>query len=148
MKKASVETAVGIFVVIGILCVGYLTIKLGKMELMGDNYYPIYARFESVSGLSKGAYVEMAGVQIGQVESIALDQEMLVAKVKMKIQKDVVLTDDVIASVKTSGLIGDKYIKISPGGSDEVLKPGDIITETESALDLEELISKYVFGGV
>ncbi|MBW2108369.1 MAG: outer membrane lipid asymmetry maintenance protein MlaD [Deltaproteobacteria bacterium] len=147
MNKTSIETAVGIFVVVGIVCVGYLTIKLGKMEWVGDNYYPIYAQFESVSGLSRGAYVEMAGVQIGQVEAISLDQDRQVAQVKMKIQKGIVLTDDVIASVKTSGLIGDKYIKISPGGSDEVLKPGDTITETESAVDLEELISKYVFGG-
>lgn len=147
MNKTSIETAVGIFMVIGILCVGYLTIKLGKMEWVGDNYYPVYARFESVSGLSRGAYVEMAGVQIGQVEAISLDQDRQAAKVKMKIQKGIVLTDDAIASVKTSGLIGDKYIKISPGGSDEVLKPGDTITETESAVDLEELISKYVFGG-
>ena len=148
MKKASVETAVGIFVIIGILCVGYLTIKLGKMGWIGDHYYPLYAQFQSVSGLTTGAYDEMAGVQIGQVDSINLDQERQVARVKMKIQKGVVLTDDVIASVKTAGLIGDKYIKISPGGSDEALKPGDMITETESALDLEELISKYVFGGV
>ena len=66
----------------------------------------------------------------------------------MKIKKSVTLSDDAIASVKTSGLIGDKYIKLSPGGSDEILKPGDTITETESALDIEELISKYAFGGV
>lgn len=148
MKKTSVETAVGIFVIIGIICVGYLTIKLGRMDWIGNNHYPIYARFQSVSGLTAGACVEMAGVQIGQVDSISLDQERLVARVKMKIQKDVVLTNDVIASVKTSGLIGDKYVKMTPGGSDEILKPGDMITETESAMDLEELISKYVFGGV
>jgi phospholipid/cholesterol/gamma-HCH transport system substrate-binding protein len=147
MKKGSVETAVGIFVIIGILCVGYLTIKLGKMDWIGDNYYPVYAQFQSVSGLSNGATVEMAGVQIGQVESIALDREKLIAKVRLKIAKEVILTDDVIASVKTSGLIGDKYIKISPGGSDEILNPGDMITETESPLDIEELVSKYVFGG-
>jgi phospholipid/cholesterol/gamma-HCH transport system substrate-binding protein len=148
MKKGSVETAVGIFVVIGIVCVGYLTIKLGKMELLGDNYYPLYATFQCVSGLTEGAYVEMAGVRIGQVDGISLDPKKAVAKVKLKITKGVVLTDDVIASVKTAGLIGDKYIKISPGGSDEVLKEGDSIVETESAVDLEELISKYVFGGV
>jgi phospholipid/cholesterol/gamma-HCH transport system substrate-binding protein len=71
-----------------------------------------------------------------------------VAIVRLKILEDVVLTDDVIASVKTSGLIGDKYIKLSPGGSDDVLKEGDLITETESALDIEELVSKYAFGGV
>ncbi len=148
MKKGSVETAVGIFVIVGILCVGYLTIKLGKMEWIGDNHYLVYAQFHSVSGLTEGASVEMAGVQIGHVDSISLDHDRLVARVTMKIQKTVSLTDDVIASVKTAGLIGDKYIKISPGGSDVVLGAGDLIVETESALDLEELISKYVFGGM
>lgn len=148
MKESYIETMVGIFVVIGIVCVGYLTIKLGKMEWIGENNYPIFARFQSISGLKKGAAVEMAGVQIGQVDTISLDLENQVALVKMKIRKDVVLKDDVIASVTTSGLIGDKYINLSPGGSDEVLKPGDVIMETESAVNLEELISKYVFGGV
>ena len=148
MKESYIETMVGIFVVIGIVCVGYLTIKLGKMEWIGENNYPIFARFQSISGLKKGAAVEMAGVQIGQVDTISLDVENQVALVKMKIRKDVVLKDDVIASVTTSGLIGDKYINLSPGGSDEVLKPGDVIMETESAVNLEELISKYVFGGV
>ena len=148
MKKTSMETAVGIFVVIGIVCVGYLTVRLGKMELIGDNYYPIYARFRSVSGLKMGGYVEMAGVQIGKVDSISLDQEKKTALVEMKILKDVILSDDVIASVTTAGLIGDKYINLSPGGSETILKPGDLITETESAVNLEELISKYVFGSM
>mgnify|MGYP000622157451 FL=1 len=148
MKKASIETAVGIFVFIGILCVGYLTVKLGKMELLGKNYYSVQAQFESVAGLKVGASVEMAGVPIGKVEAISLDIERQIARVRMKIQSDVAITDDSIASVKTAGLIGDKYIKLSPGGSDLILKAGDTIIETESALDLEDLISKYVFGGV
>ncbi len=142
------ETAVGIFVVIGIVCVGYLTVNLGKMELIGDNYYPIYARFLSVSGLKIGAYVEMAGVQIGKVDSISLDKKRKTALVEMKIRKEVILSDDVIASVTTAGLIGDKYLNLSPGGSETILKPGDLITETESAVNLEELISKYVFGSM
>ncbi len=148
MKKSSAEMVVGIFVLIGILCVGYLTIRLGKMELLGGNYYHLRARFESVSGLKSGAQVEIAGVQVGQVDAIDLDVKQMVALVDLKIRKDIELTDDTIASVKTAGLIGDKYIKISPGGSDEVLKPGGMITETESAIDLEELISKYVFGDI
>ena len=148
MKKTSVEMAVGIFVVIGLACVGYLTIKLGRMELIGDNYYNLYARFDSISGLKTGAHIEMAGVHIGKVESITLDQERQVAVVALKIEKEVLLTDDAIASVKTAGLIGDKYIKLVSGGSDAFLKPGEMITETESAVDLEDLISKYVFGGV
>lgn len=146
MKKSSVEIAVGVFVLICILCVGYLTIRLGKLELMGGNYYTLNARFQSVSGLKAGAQVEMAGVQIGQVDSVDLDPDEQVAIIKLRIKKDIHLTDDVIASVKTSGLIGDKFVNLSPGGSDDILKSGDTITETESALDLEELISKYVFG--
>lgn len=148
MKSSTIEISVGIFVLMGILCVGYLTIRLGKMEWIGDNYYPVYARFQSVSGLKVGATVEEAGVQIGQIDGISLDQERKVALVKLKIKKGIVLTDDVIASVKTAGLIGDKYISIMPGGSDKILKPGDLITDTQSAVDLEELIGKYVFGGI
>jgi len=148
MKRVSVEIVVGLFVLAGIISVGYLTIRLGKMEIIGENTYTLYGQFESVSGLTRGASVEIAGVQVGQVTRIHLDQELQVAVVTMKIERKVELTDDVIASLKTAGLIGDKYIKLFPGGSDLVLKDGDMITETESGLDLEELISKYVFGGV
>jgi phospholipid/cholesterol/gamma-HCH transport system substrate-binding protein len=148
MRKDSVELGVGIFVLIGILCVGYLTVRLGKMQILGDNYYTLSARFQSVTGLKTGSQVEIAGVQVGQVDSIALDPKEMVAIIQLKIRKDVQLTDDVIASVKTAGLIGDKYIKLSPGGAGNVLKPGDMITETESALDIESLISKYAFGDI
>ncbi len=146
MRKDTVEFGVGIFVLIGILCVGYLTVRLGKMQILGDNYYEVSARFRSVTGLKTGAQVEIAGVQVGQVDSISLDPKEQVAIVELKVRKDIELTDDVIASVKTAGLIGDKFIKLSPGGSEEILKPGDMITDTESALDIEELISKYAFG--
>lgn len=148
MKTPKVEIAVGLFVVVGLLCVGYLTIKLGKMELLGSHYYHLKARFQNVAGLKVGAQIELAGVLIGQVDDISLDRKDLVALVGFKIREGVVLTDDVIASVRTSGLIGDKYIKLTPGGSDVILKPGDTIIETESVIDLEELISKYVFGKV
>ena len=148
MKKTTIDTCVGIFVLIGIACVGYLTVKLGQMDWIGQNHYSIFANFDSITGLRKGSQIEMAGVQIGHIADISLDLDKQIAVVEMKIQNEVVLTDDVIASVKTAGLIGDKYIKLSSGGSDEILKPGDLITETESALDLEEMVSKYVFGGV
>jgi phospholipid/cholesterol/gamma-HCH transport system substrate-binding protein len=117
-EKTSVETAVGVFVLIGLISVAYLTVKLGKMEWFGDDYYTLDARFDSVSGLKAGAQVDMAGVEIGQVADIRLDNERQVAIVRLKVKKGVMLTDDVIASVKTSGLIGDKYIKLTPGGSD------------------------------
>ncbi|MBA3036155.1 MAG: outer membrane lipid asymmetry maintenance protein MlaD [Desulfobacterium sp.] len=147
MKKQSIETSVGIFFLIGLICVGYLTIKLGKMEFISDNSYVVKAKFKSVSGLKPGSQVEMAGVKIGSIDSVSLDKDDR-ALVNIKINKGIVLTDDVIASIKTSGLIGDRYISISPGGSEIILKSGDTITETESAIDIEELISKYVFGKV
>lgn len=148
MKKTTVEISVGLFVLAGIICVGYLAIKLGKMEIIGENTYTLYGQFESVTGLTRGASVEIAGVQVGQVANIHLDHESQEAVVTMKIEKQVKLSDDVIASLKTAGLIGDKFIKLTPGASDVVLKDGDRITETESGVDIEELISKYVFGGV
>ena len=148
MKQSSIEISVGIFVLIGIICVGYLTIKFGQMTWFGNDHYTVFARFESVAGLKAGNRVEMAGVPIGQVTDIKLDQVEQVAMVELKIKNSVVLTEDVIASVKTAGLIGDKYIKLSPGGSDEIIKPGGIIIDTESTVDLEELISKYVFGDI
>ncbi len=148
MKKSSMEMMVGVFVLIGLICVAYLTIKLGKMEWLGENHYLLSARFDSVSGLRTGAGVELAGVQIGQVNSIRLDPKAMQALVQLKIENGIQLSDDVIASVKTAGLIGDKYINIVPGGSEEMLKAGDTIMDTESALDIEELISKYVFGTI
>jgi phospholipid/cholesterol/gamma-HCH transport system substrate-binding protein len=140
--------AVGVFMIIGLVCVGYLTIKLGQMQVFGGDYYLVEARFQNISGLRNGASVEMSGVQIGQVASIGLNLEDKAAVVHLKIRKDLALSEDVIASVKTAGLIGDKYIKLSPGGAEETIKPGGRITETQSAVDLEDLISKYVFGGV
>ena len=148
MKRTSVETAVGIFVLIGLACVGYLTIQLGKMELIGGDYYQLSARFQNISGLKIGSHVEMAGVHIGKVDQISLDKERQVALVRMKIMKGIELADDTIASIKTSGLIGDKYIKMTPGASDFFFKEGDMITETESALDIEELVGKFAFGKV
>jgi phospholipid/cholesterol/gamma-HCH transport system substrate-binding protein len=148
MKKYSMETAVGIFVVIGLLCIGYMTIKLGEVSLFGDNTYTLYARFTSVSGLRVGNPVEMLGLEVGRIERLTIDQEHQMALVEMKIKKGVKVYDDAIASVKTSGLIGDKYIQIDPGGSNELLKPGGVIKETASPLDIEELIGKYAFGNV
>lgn len=146
MRQSSVELGVGIFVVLGIICVGYLTFRLGEIEIFGDKYYLLNARFASVTGLKVGAQVEIAGVQVGQVEGVALHPKDLVALVQLKIKDTVRLSDDVIASVKTAGLLGDKYILLTPGGSERILNPGELIIETEPALDIEGLISKYAFG--
>ncbi len=142
------EAVVGLFVLLGLLCVAYLTVKLGRMELGRGDGYALEARFTSVSGLRVGASVEIAGVSVGRVTEIRLDSKESMAVVSLQVNRDVKLTDDAIASVKTSGLIGDKYIDIQPGGNGSPLSNGDTITDTESAVDIEALISKYVFGKV
>ncbi len=149
MNRAKLEFAVGIFMLAGIVCLVYLSVKLGKMELIGGNYYRVTAGFNSVSGLKKGARVEVAGVEIGAVENIVLAKDTGDrADVTLKIRDGVKLSDDVIASVRTSGIIGDKFIKLKPGGSDMLLKEGGKIRETESAIDIEELVSKFIHGKV
>ena len=139
---------VGIFVVIGLICVGYMTIKLGKVSLFGDDYYSLYARFSSVSGLKTGSPVEVHGIEVGRVEKMTLDSEKQSAVLELKIKKGLTIYDDAIASVKTAGLIGDKFVNIDPGGGGEVLASGAFISETTSPTDMEELISKYAFGDV
>ncbi|MFZ0448337.1 MAG: outer membrane lipid asymmetry maintenance protein MlaD [Desulfatiglandaceae bacterium] len=148
MKKRSIETTVGIFVLIGLLGVAYMTVKLGKLEVLGGKHYVLKARFGSVSGLKPGTEVRMLGIQIGRVEGFTLDQNNLVVMVRMKIRSNIKIYDDAIASIKTAGLIGDRYVTIDPGGSGALLKPGGVITQTEPPVDIEELISKYVFGSV
>ena len=149
MKKVTLETFVGIFVLIGILCLAYLSIKLGKVELFGGDNYQVSAQFDSVSGLKSGASVEIAGVEVGQVDRIALDPKSgSQAKVYLRLQSGVKLSDDVIASVRTRGIIGDKFILLKPGGSDKILANGARIRETESAVDLEDLVSKFIHGQV
>lgn len=142
------QSAVGIFVLIGLLCVGYLTIKLGRMELFGSNGYSITAQFSSVSGLRNGANVEISGVQVGRVTKIHLDPASYLAQVTMQIDKGISLSDDTMASIKTSGLIGDRFVELTPGGSTDTLAEGSSITDTEPPVDLIALISKYVFGSI
>jgi phospholipid/cholesterol/gamma-HCH transport system substrate-binding protein len=148
MKKYSKETVVGIFVVIGLLCIAYMTVKLGNVGFLGENTYSLYAKFNSVTGLRVGNPVNMLGLEIGRVASFKMDQENQVAVVKLEITKDIQIYDDAIASIKTEGLIGDKFISIDAGGGGDLLKDGDTITETESPTDIMELVSKYAFGGV
>jgi phospholipid/cholesterol/gamma-HCH transport system substrate-binding protein len=124
MKKYSIETAVGVFIVIGLICVGYMTVKLGKVSLFGDKTYPLSARFASVSGLRVGSSVEIYGIQVGSVTSLIVDSERQMGIVAMKINKGVKVYDDAAATIKSAGLIGDKYVKIDPGGAGEVCAGG------------------------
>ena len=146
-KSLNLELAVGVFMLVGLLAVAYLAINLGGIDLFGGNYTKVYAQFDSVSGLKEGSRVEIAGVLVGKVDKISLNQDDM-ATVELLIFPEVKLQTDVIASIKTQGIIGDKFIKISPGGDDSHLGDGDQITETESVIDLEDLISKYVLGDV
>ncbi|MBU0481150.1 MAG: outer membrane lipid asymmetry maintenance protein MlaD [Proteobacteria bacterium] len=148
MKKISVEISVGLFMIAGFLCFVYLSVQLGEFSIFArEKSYTLSAEFDSISGLKTGAVLEIAGVNIGRIASIDLGENDR-ARVTMKIGEDVRITEDAIASVRTMGIIGDKYIRIIQGGSEDHLKDGDVISETESAIDLEELVSKYIFGDV
>ena len=144
------ETLVGVFVLLGLVCVAWMTIKLGRMEFFAPQGFELTARFDSASGLRVGADVEIAGVPVGRVAAISLDADpaRTQAVVRLRLNEDFRLSDDSTASIRTSGLIGDKYISISRGGSERILAAGDEMTETESSVDLGTLIGNYAFGGV
>jgi phospholipid/cholesterol/gamma-HCH transport system substrate-binding protein len=146
MEKGKLELVVGVFVLIGISSLGYLSIKLGKLEIIGGDLYEVDALFNSASGLKSGATVEIAGVEVGRVKGISLKEDRAV--VKLAVQNGTKLYTDTIASIKTRGIIGEKFLALSPGGGGDPLKPGDTIRDTESGLDLEELVSQYVHGKV
>jgi phospholipid/cholesterol/gamma-HCH transport system substrate-binding protein len=148
MKKYTMETTVGIFLVFGLLCIGYMTVKLGHVSLLGDDAYSLFARFTTVSGLRAGSPVDMLGIEVGRVGRLTMDQKDQKAVVEIRIQKDIKVYDDAIASIKTEGLIGDKYLSIDPGGAGKLLGPGGTITETLPAVDVVDLIGKYAFGEV
>jgi phospholipid/cholesterol/gamma-HCH transport system substrate-binding protein len=146
MKKYPMETVVGVFVLIGLICVGYMTVKLGKISLFGGDTYPLKARFGSVSGLRVGSAVEIYGIEVGSVMHLSIDAERQMGIVDIKVNKGVTVYDDAAATIKSAGLIGDKYVKIDPGGAGEPLKPGGTITQTSVPADIEDLIGKYAFG--
>jgi len=148
MKKYSKETVVGIFVVIGLLCIGYMTVKLGNVGFFGENAYSLYGKFTTVTGLRVGNPINMLGLEIGRVEKFTMDQENQQVVVEFKINKGIEIYDDAIASIKTEGLIGDKYVAIDPGGGGDLLADGDTITDTNSPTDIMDLVSKYAFGDV
>ena len=142
------ETTVGIFLVFGLLCIGYMTVKLGHVSLLGDNTYSLFARFTTVSGLRAGSPVDMLGIGVGRVGRLTMDQKDRKAVVEIKIQKDIRVYDDAIVSIKTEGLIGDMFLSIDPGGAGKLLGPGGTITETQPAVDIVDLIGKYAFGEI
>jgi phospholipid/cholesterol/gamma-HCH transport system substrate-binding protein len=146
MKRFDLELRVGLFMIAGMICLGYLSIQLGKMEVVGGKGYEVYAIFSNIGGLKTGSSIEIAGVDVGRVRSIRLDNYQ--AHVVLKLPRSIKIQEDAIASVKTKGLIGEKYVEITPGGSEKIIQPGGRIRETQPAMDLEGLISKYAFGKI
>ena len=144
MNHSRTDILVGIFVLVGLVCLGYLAIRLGKLEVFGAQGYVVFADFVSVAGLKLGDPVEIAGVKVGKVDGMGLADDR--ARLRLRVNDDVKLQEDVIASVRARGLIGDKFVLISPGGSDKVIPPGGRIRETESPPDIPDLIGKFVGG--
>ena len=143
MFSKKTEMTVGLFMIGGIVALVYLSVSLGNIDILSSNRYSATALFDSITGLKKGSTVEIAGVAVGKVKEIRLEDDM--ALVEMNIDRDVKLADDTIASIRTKGVIGEKYIKLTPGGSEDLIEDGGTIIDTESAISLEELISKYIF---
>ena len=146
MKRFNLEITVGLFVVLGLLALGYLSVKLGQIQLGGGNTYTLTAVFPTVTGLQAGATVEVAGVQIGRVEKINLED--FEAVVTLRLESRVQLQDDAIASIRTRGLIGEKYVRITPGGSDHLIADGGRIHEVEAPFDFEDLLSQFIQGKI
>jgi phospholipid/cholesterol/gamma-HCH transport system substrate-binding protein len=144
-NRTRVELIVGTFLLAGIAAVAWLAVRLGDIGLAGGRHYRITAGFTSASGLRPGTYVEAAGVRVGVVEAIEFDADRYEARVTLAIDRGVPVSRDAVASIRTAGIIGDKFVKITPGGDDRLLEDGMELKETESSINLEELISKYVF---
>ena len=146
MKKLDTELIVGciLLAMVGVLV--YISVSLGNLDLTGSWGYPLQADFTAAGGLQSGAVIELAGVEIGRVENVGLADYH--ARVILKIRHEVALSEDARAAIKSKGLIGERYIEITPGRASEKLKPGGQIRDTQPPVDIQELISKFIFGNV
>lgn len=145
MKKTRIEVVVGLFILAGFMALVYLAFNLGEVSILSaGKRYTVQAEFVNVAGIKKGASVQVAGVDVGEVTELSLIDQY--ANLTLRIDNDVKIPRDSIASVKSQGIIGDKFIQISLGGDEEMLAEGDVIVDTESSVDIESLISKFAFG--
>jgi len=147
VKYTRLDLAVGSFVLAGLAALAWLALKIGGGAFVGSDTTTVRARFSNLGGLAPGANVMVSGVSIGKVEKVELD-ERYAAIATLRVRKDVKLPSDTMAAIRSSGLIGDKFVALSPGADDALLAAGELITDTESAVDLESLISRFAFGGV
>ena len=145
MKRFSKsEVAVGLFVVLSVLTLGWISISLAGVQDLFSERLSIHARFSNVGSLKAGAPVKIAGVRVGAVDTIDLDEYVAVAT--LKIDDGVELPADTMASIETSGLLGNAHVALSVGAAEDTLTDGDSIDRTEPAVNLTELIGKYAFG--
>jgi phospholipid/cholesterol/gamma-HCH transport system substrate-binding protein len=147
MNHSKIELSVGAFVLLGAAAIVWFAVQAGAGAAIGGSTYEVKARFANIGGLKPGSQVVIAGVPVGRVEKIDLNSQYA-AVVHLNVKQEVHLPSDTIASIKTSGLIGDKYIALAPGADSNNLGPGGTITDTESAVDLESIISRFAFGNV
>jgi phospholipid/cholesterol/gamma-HCH transport system substrate-binding protein len=139
------DLAVGLFVLIGLLAIGYLSLQVGGLTLKREGGLVLFATFDDIGGLSERAPVRISGVRVGQVEQILLDEDLR-AEVKLDLQRDLELSVDSAAAIRTAGLLGDQFIALEPGAEDELLRPGEQFSFTESATNLDKLIGAVVHG--
>jgi phospholipid/cholesterol/gamma-HCH transport system substrate-binding protein len=147
MKQSNIELSVGAFVLLGLTAIVWFAVQAGAGAAIGGSTYEVNARFTNIGGLKAGSQVFIAGVPVGRVEKIDLNSQYA-AVVRLTVKQGINLPSDTIASIKTSGLIGDKYVALAPGADSNNLPPGGTIADTESAMDLESLISRFAFGNV
>jgi len=140
-RSLTLEFYVGAFTLLGLAACGYLAVGLGNVKMMSNNHYVVYAEFDNIAGLKYGASVEIAGVKVGEVAAIELSDNM--ARVALNLDKGIKVRDDDIFSIRTKGIIGDRYVKLSPGAGKEIT-PGSTIRNTESVVDIEDIIGKFV----
>lgn len=143
-KKYFIEVCVGIFMLLGFICFGLVAVKFGTQSFISQKGYELHAKFDSISGLKQGAQIEIAGVPIGKVTGIQLDGYR--AKVDMLINEGIQIEDDALVSIRTKGIIGEKYVKITPGVSEDYIEKDGELVETESVMDIEDLIGKFIYN--
>ena len=148
MNSRKLETVVGAFVLLGLIAVAVLALKIGAGSFVGGDAMGVHARFANAAGVNPGSQVVISGVTGGRVDAVRLNPADFSAVVDMRVRKDLKLSTDSLVSVKTSGLIGDKFLAIQPGADDEMIGAGDTFTETESTVDIESLISRFAFGSI
>jgi phospholipid/cholesterol/gamma-HCH transport system substrate-binding protein len=147
-QQTQLELVVGAFVLAGIAATAFLALKIASGSLLGGDTYLVSAEFANIGSLNPGGNVLVAGVPIGKVEAVHLDPKTFRAIVDLRLERSLKLPTDSSAAIKSAGLIGDKYVAVSPGGDPDFIAPGGKITETESDVDLASLISKVAFGSV